>query len=161
MPNQFVVPQFIDVEDKILGPISVRQFIIVLGGMGLLVGAYQLLLKLANQLALFVISAFGILAAVLMFAFIKVNGRPFHLFVLNVLQSVKNPHLRIWNNQQGEVIQYRKEPPPPPPLPTKQSLTRTNLAKLALLVDTGGAYHEDNDSTYFGQPITSPQPKQS
>jgi hypothetical protein len=25
--QQFVVPQFIDVEDKIIGPISVRQFL--------------------------------------------------------------------------------------------------------------------------------------
>ena len=30
--QQFTVPQFIDVEDKILGPISVRQFLIMLGG---------------------------------------------------------------------------------------------------------------------------------
>ncbi len=161
MPNQFVVPQFIDVEDKILGPISVRQFIIVLIGAGLIVGAYQILFKLANQLGLFVVSAIGILAGVVMFAFVKVNGRPFHLFVLNLLQSVKNPHLRIWNNQQTEILQYRKEPPPPTPLPTKQPLTKTNLAKLALLVDTGGAYHEDDDLLYFGQPINPalPQPK--
>lgn len=160
MPNQFIVPQFIDVEDKILGPISVRQFIIVLAGAGLIVGAYQILYKLANQAGLFFVSAFGILAAILMFAFVKVNGRPFHLFVLNLLQSVKNPHLRIWNNQLADILQYRKEPAPPPPLPTKQPLTKTNLAKLALLVDTGGAYHEDDDLLYIGQPITVPtQPK--
>ncbi len=153
MPNQFVVPQFIDVEDKILGPISVRQFIIVLGGTGLVVGLYQLLYKLANQTGLFILSAFGVIVGVVLFAFVKVNSRPFHLFVLNVLQSVKNPHLRIWNNQVAETLQYRKEPPPPPPLPTKQPLTKTNLAKLALLVDTGGAYHEDEDLLYVGQPI--------
>ncbi len=159
MPNQFVVPQFIDVEDKILGPISVRQFIIVLTGTGLVVGAYQILYKLANQFILFIVSALGILAGVLMFAFIKVNGRPFHLFVLNLLQSVKNPHLRIWNNQMAEILQYRKEPPPPPPLPLKQPLTKTNLAKLALLVDTGGAYHEDDDLLYIGQPLAPSPPR--
>ena len=30
MPEKFVVPQFIDNEDKILGPITVRQFLILL-----------------------------------------------------------------------------------------------------------------------------------
>ncbi|KKS92044.1 MAG: hypothetical protein UV69_C0039G0006, partial [Parcubacteria group bacterium GW2011_GWE2_43_12] len=30
--QQFVVPQFIDVEDKIIGPITVRQFIIIMVG---------------------------------------------------------------------------------------------------------------------------------
>lgn len=154
MANQFIVPQFIDVEDKILGPISVRQFIIVLSGMGLLVGMYQLLYRLANQLILFLITAFGIFLTVILLAFVKVNGRPFHLFILNVLQSLKNPGLRIWNNQQAEMLQYRKEPPPPPPIPSKQPLTKTNLAKLALLVDTGGAYHEDDDLLYVGQPLT-------
>lgn len=159
MPNQFVVPQFIDVEDKILGPISVRQFIIVLIGGGALVGAYQILVKLANQVNLFVVSALGILAAVMLFAFIRVNGRPFHLFLLNVLQSVQNPHLRIWNNQAADVLHYRSEPAPPPPLPTKQPLAKANLAKLALLVDTGGAYHEDDDLLYIGQPIAPPKSK--
>jgi len=30
--QQFTVPQFIDVEDKILGPITIRQFLILLVG---------------------------------------------------------------------------------------------------------------------------------
>ena len=29
--DRFVVPQFIDVEDKIFGPVTVRQFLILLG----------------------------------------------------------------------------------------------------------------------------------
>lgn len=149
MPNQFIVPQFIDVEDKILGPISVRQFIFFLVGAGLIVGAYQILYKLANLTGLFIFSAFGIFASTIMFAFVRVNGRPFHIFLLSVLQTVKNPRMRIWNNIVTERLQYRREPPPPPPLPTKKPLPITTLARLALLVDTGGAFHDDDEEGSF------------
>jgi hypothetical protein len=153
MAQQFIVPQFIDVEDKVLGPISVRQFIIILAGAGMIVGSYQILVNLANQTAVFGFTGFGILAATVGFAFIRVNGRPFHLFILNVLQSVKNPRMRLWNNQIGERLEYRREPPPPPPIPQKQALTATKLAQLALLVDTGGAYHQDEELLYWGQTL--------
>jgi len=150
MPNQFIVPQFIDVEDKILGPISVRQFIIFLVSGGLIVGAYQILYKLANQTIAFLFSAIGIFLFAILFAFIRVNGRPFHIFALSLLQSVKNPRMRIWNNVINERLQYRREPPPPPPLPKKTPLQETTLAKLALLVDTGGAFHEDDEESFWG-----------
>lgn len=161
MANQYIVPQFIDVEDKILGPLAVRQFIIILGGIGLIVGAYQLVYKLANQLGVFLFSAFGIFLGMIAFAFIKVNGRPFHQFLLNVLQALKNPRMRLWNNEVGERLAYRREPPPPPPIPTKQPLTQTKLAQLSMLVDTGGAYHDDEELLYWGQSLESARKKTS
>lgn len=159
MANQYIVPQFIDVEDKILGPISVRQFVIFLVGGGAIVGSYQLLYKMANQGAAFVFTAIGIFLGVILFAFIKINGRPFHIFFLNLLQSVKNPRMRIWNNVVTERLQYRREPPPPPPIPTKQPLQQTTLAKLSLLVDTGGAFHESEDDNFWGDDLRVPKKK--
>lgn len=153
MPNQFIVPQFIDVEDKILGPINVRQFLTILTGTGLIIGAYQLLFKAANQPGIFVFTAIGILMGVIAVAFVRVNGRPFHLFVLNVLQSLKTPRQRIWNNEITERLQYWKEPPPPQQVPSKQPMTATKLAKLSLLVDTGGAYHEEEEVSYWGETL--------
>ena len=158
MPNQFIVPQFIDVEDKILGPVSVRQFIVVLAGAGLIAGAYQILAKLAGLFPVFLFTAVGILILTIVFAFMRVNGRPFHLFMLNVLQSLKNPRMRIWNNQDfTERLQYRKEPPPPAPIPTKHPMTQTKLARLSLIVDTGGAYHDDDDLLFWGQSLNDKQ----
>lgn len=153
MPAQFVVPQFIDVEDKILGPVSVRQFVTMLVGIGLIVGAYQILYKLANSAPLFFITAFGIFALTMMFALFRVNGRPFHLFLLNVLESLRKPTMRLWNNMAPDRIQYRREPAPSAPPPTKAPLVQTNLARLAMLVDTGGAFHEDEDVMYWGQTL--------
>lgn len=159
MAQQYIVPQFIDVEDKVIGPVSVRQFVIILGGAGLIVGAYQILVRLANQTNAFIVTGIGIMAGMVAFAFVKVNGRPFHHFLINVLQSLKNPRRRLWNNQIGERLEYRREPAPPPPIPTKKPLTGTKLAQLALLVDTGGAYHEDEELVYWGQSLPAPGKK--
>ena len=81
--QQFVVPQFIDVEDKVIGPITVRQFIILLAGGGLIVIAYKLS-DFALFLLQFVIFSFLTVAV----AFIKINGRPIHYFLLNVISSI-------------------------------------------------------------------------
>ena len=40
--QQFTVPQFIDVEDKIIGPITTRQFVIMLAGFTLIGISYKL-----------------------------------------------------------------------------------------------------------------------
>ncbi len=153
MATQFTVPQFTNEPDKIIGPIVVRQFIILLVGAGLVVGAYQLFYRLINSSVGFLFSAVIILSLTAAFAFIRVNGRPFHLFILNVIESLRVPSMRLWNNMAAERIQYRREPPPPAPPPTKAPLVQTNLARLAMLVDTGGAFHEDEDILYWGETL--------
>ena len=79
--QQFTVPQFIDVEDKILGPITIRQFLILLVGCIVIFISYRY-----GDLGTFVLvlAVVGILS--LLFAFVKVNGQTFHYFLLNILQ---------------------------------------------------------------------------
>jgi len=70
--QQFTVPQFIDVEDKILGPITIRQFLILLVGCIVIFISYRY-----GDLGTFVLvlAVVGILS--LLFAFVKVNGQTF------------------------------------------------------------------------------------
>src|SRR3989338_4385631 len=89
--EQFVVPQFIDVEDKVIGPITVRQFIILLSGSGLCFIAYKL-----SDFTLFLLETVFILVLTFVVAFVKVNGRPVHYFILNIIQTSKKPKIRIW-----------------------------------------------------------------
>jgi hypothetical protein len=91
---QYPVPQFIDVESKIIGPISVRQFIMIVIALTLIFLFYKF-----ADLGLFIFAALIILLVTVVFAFVKVNGRPFHFFMLNLLQSVKTPHLRVWKKE--------------------------------------------------------------
>jgi len=140
---QFVVPQFIDVEDKVIGPISVRQFIIILAGVGLIFLGYELIYRLNNNFWIFLGSAIVMGLITIVMAFVKVNGRPFHLFLLNLIVTIREPRLRIWNKQisTSELKKKDLEVTVISPDIKKKTLTRSRLAALSLVVDTGGAYH--------------------
>jgi hypothetical protein len=142
--DQFVVPQFIDVEDRIMGPISVRQFVLMLFPM--MVGAiawkmFDLSLFLLIAVPVFII--FGLLA------FLKVNGMPLHFFLLNLMQSLKRPRLRVWDKSLTDAeIRIRinkKDAPPPPPPPRKAPLSSSRLHELTLVVNTGGVYKPEEE----------------
>lgn len=141
--QQFVVPQFIDVEDKIFGPITIRQFIIILVGGGIIFLAYRF-----GDLALFAIVLAIVGGATLMFAFGKVNGQNFHYFILNITQTLRKPGLRVWQkfHTDEELNYWRKrgiekiEPPAP-----KKEIQRRHIRDLALIVNTGGYYRGEEE----------------
>ena len=76
------------------------------------------------------------------FAFFKVNGMPFHFFILNFIQTSKRPFLRVWNNIYNKEIPIKEDASPPQEIATvpKLSYTTSRLAELALVVDTQGGY---------------------
>ena len=139
--QQFTVPQFIDVEDKIFGPITVRQFVIILAGSLMLF----IIFKFFSLLYLLTVGGF-IFINMILFAFFKVAGRPFHFFVLNFVQTIMKSSLRVWQNlprsvAQHEIMEHKVE--------TKRIRRRqyssSRLAELSLIVDTQGKFkHEEN-----------------
>lgn len=142
--QQFVVPQFIDVEDKIFGPITTRQFLILLVAGGIIF--------LANRfadLALFavIIALVGGLALVL--AFVKINGQTFHYFLLNVGQTAKKPGLRVWSKKLGdEELNYLRKLGSEEIVAEQKPVRRvqqSHIRDLSLLVNTGGFYKPDDD----------------
>ncbi len=92
--ERFTVPQFIDVEDQIIGPITTRQFLIVMAAMFFVVVTYAI-----ADFALFVFMAAIELTLGAILAFLRINGRPFHYFILNVLQTLKRPSIRVWRKE--------------------------------------------------------------
>jgi len=86
MPEQYVVPQFIDAEDQIFGPVTARQFIILM-----VVGLIEFLLFKLLSFVVFLLVGIPFLAIGGMVAFTKINGQPFHFFILNLIQTLKKP----------------------------------------------------------------------
>ena len=136
--QQFTVPQFLDVEDKIIGPITARQFIIMLSGFALIALCYRIF-----DFALFLFLGILIFAVSGVISFFKINGMPFHFFILNFTQTLSRPGLRVWNNAilnlnirlEDEKIKIKEEM-----IPTKVKAHASRLAELSLIVDTRGAY---------------------
>ncbi len=137
--QQFVVPQFIDVEDKIIGPITTRQFIIMLATLLIDFVAYKLATFIFFVLLLFIITGAGIIIA-----FAKINGQPFHYFLLNLFQTMRRPRLRVWFIPliNSDIKESAKSAPPAPPkvVVNKERPEASHLSDLALLVNTGGVY---------------------
>ena len=142
MPEQFVVPQFLDVEDKILGPITARQFVILIADAIVLAILYKLLL-----FGYFLGAGAIILGVGLALAFIRINGQPFHYFLLNIIQTLRRPILRVWNKElvSGDIKELLRVEvaPPPPPKPFKEKLAATRISELTLMLNTGGAYNPE------------------
>jgi len=79
---QYGVPQFIEMETKIVGPLTFKQFIFVASGAGLDFLLYLILGK--KNTALFVLLALPIAGFFLFLAFGKIKGRPFPTFLKNL-----------------------------------------------------------------------------
>lgn len=91
---EYQVPQFIEVEDKIVGPLTLKQFIYLAGAAGLCVVFFVYFnIVIALLLAAPVV---GFTAAL---AFYKVNGKPF----IEVLEAGFNYYMRsklfLWKHR--------------------------------------------------------------
>jgi len=134
---QFVVPQFIEVESKVIGPISVRQFIILMITAGFIYVFWEMFtFWLAAILGVFSLAVGGT------FAFVKINGQSFHIFALSFIQTFKNPKLKMWNRELAEAKKIKiKEPKVKvAPIIPKKEISPSRLSELSLMVDTGGIY---------------------
>lgn len=69
---EYQVPQFIEVEDKIIGPLTLKQFIYVAGGGGLCVVFFSYL-----QIVVAILLSLPVAGFAAALAFYKVNGKPF------------------------------------------------------------------------------------
>lgn len=92
---QFQVPQFIEVEDKIFGPLTFKQFIYVIGGLGAsYIFGRVLPMFIAAPL---IIATLGGAAAL---AFLQWNGRPFISAVESGFYYFLRSKLYLWSNKR-------------------------------------------------------------
>ncbi len=147
MPEKFVVPQFIESEDKILGPITVRQFLLCLGGTLVVFIEYKML-----ELLYFILTGLPTILVVVIFAFVKINGAPFHIFFANATQTSVRAKLRVWNKElnNAELKALMKKPPEmiAEAARVKPRPESTRLRDLALTVNTGGVYNVEEEEKW-------------
>jgi hypothetical protein len=126
---QFEVPQFIEIEDKIFGPFTWRQFLYLGGGGGMCV---VLLLTLPLYISIIPIVLIGTLTGAL--AFYPVNNRPFSHFLEAMYNHYRRDRLYLW--QQKREIVYKEQFTPSttirnPLLPPIQNSSRKDITSLA------------------------------
>lgn len=96
---RYQVPQFIDVEDKIVGPLTLKQFVYLAGGAGMCFVIYTYV-PLLVAIPLILIVA-GLSASL---AFYKINNKPFIDFVESAFMFYTKQNLYIWKKEQKKVV---------------------------------------------------------
>jgi hypothetical protein len=93
---RFQVPQFIEVEDKIFGPLTLKQFIYITGGAGLSFMVYLFV----DSIFLAFIPVLIIMGISLALAFFKINNKPFINIAESAFHYYLSNKLYIWKKQQ-------------------------------------------------------------
>lgn len=95
---RFNVPKYIDIEDKIFGPLTFKQFVYLVGGAGLSV----IVIWLSPH---FLITAPAVLAVVsfsLALAFWEYNGKPFIYTVRSAFSYLTSTRTYVWKHRKHE-----------------------------------------------------------
>ncbi|TSC84540.1 MAG: Uncharacterized protein G01um101417_205 [Parcubacteria group bacterium Gr01-1014_17] len=88
---KYQTPQFIDIEDRLFGPLTVKQFVYLVGGAGLSFIAYRFL---TFFIAILVIAP--VVALSLALAFWKINGKPFVFVLESAIRYYFSEKLYLW-----------------------------------------------------------------
>ena len=98
---QFQIPQFIEVENKIVGPLSLKQFLYLAAAGGI---SFILFFILATWLWVIITLILG--SAAVSLAFVKYNGQPLHRIAWTALGFFWKPRLYLWQRRQKEKYCY-------------------------------------------------------
>jgi len=127
---QFKVPQFIDIEDKIFGPFTFKQFVYLAGGAGLTYILYRTL-----PLFIAILAILPVLGLSIALTFMRVNDRPF----IEILQAGFNflfkNKLYLWKKKHVKKEEKKEEKKEKPLLEVSPRLTASRLKDLAWSVD--------------------------
>lgn len=119
----FQVPQFIDVENKIVGPLSLRQFLYLAGA-----GAISFMLFFVLQMWLWFLITVFLTVVALALALIKYNGQPLPKILWLALGFLWKPRLYLWQREiEEKIIKIPQMPKFPRPSTESVISKRENL----------------------------------
>lgn len=101
---QYQVPQFIETEDKIIGPLTLKQFLIACGGVFAIIIFYFVF---TTFLWLMITAVIGTITAIL--AFVRYNGRPITSFIGSALIYFFRPRMFVWKRKEELAALRMKE----------------------------------------------------
>jgi hypothetical protein len=102
---QFQVPQFIEVEDKIFGPLTIKQFLYLVGGAGASVALFLYMpSKIIAVLLIIPLAAFS-----LALAFYKINNKSFIDVVQASFYYYLGDKLYLWKKADKKPVSQLKD----------------------------------------------------
>ena len=106
---RYQVPQFIEIEDKIIGPLTIKQFVYLAGGAGM---AFIVYTYVYFYIAIILIA--GIIPLALALAFYKINNKPFIDFLEAAFLYYTKQNLYIWKKEDRKPVTPNSTATPQP-----------------------------------------------
>ena len=101
---RYQVPQFIEVEDKIIGPFTIKQFVYMAGGAFM---SYLIYTYIPIYIAIFLLAVVAPLGPML--AFYKINNKPFIDFLESAFMFYTKKNLYIWKKEEKKPLEREIE----------------------------------------------------
>ncbi|GMQ95467.1 MAG: hypothetical protein BMS9Abin13_582 [Patescibacteria group bacterium] len=139
---QFKVPQYIEVEDKIFGPFTFKQFIYIGGALGISYVVFQVLPFL---LAIPLIVGIGFFAWALAFYPKEKFGKPFIGVVEAAFKYTMNDRLYTWKKSPPKKILEKEDERERAPLLSVPKVSGGGLKNISQNLDVGTAEEEGSE----------------
>jgi len=123
---QYQVPQFIEVEDKIFGPLTLKQFIYIAGAGGLCLLFFTIL-----PIYIAIVLSLPFAALGLALAFYKINDRPLIITLEHGFSYMLGTKLYIWKQRDNKTPKVEAQVSAQPGNVIVPSLSQSKLKDLA------------------------------
>jgi hypothetical protein len=127
---QYALPQFTDVEDKLLGPLTLKQFLAMLATGGIVLFFWSIL----GFSAIFFLFALPVTLIGLIITFAKFNGRQFFSYVGPLINFVSGPKVMIYR-REGIPVALSQKKEESKKTEAVQDVSQNRVRKLAYLLD--------------------------
>lgn len=125
---RYELPQFINIEDKIFGPFTFRQFVYLAGGAG---ASYAMWELLPTIIAIIIIVP--IIGLSLGLAFYKVNNRPFIDILYAAVSHAFGKKFYLWQQRRAQASDHKQ--PVHPTVSNIQQSSGKNLREISWGLD--------------------------
>ena len=130
---QYSVPQFIDIEDKIVGPLTGKQTLYLMIG-----GGFLMLIFSFFEFGFFMLSFVIVAPITLAFAFWKPKGMTVARWIVNIIMFHTSDHLYTWR-REPEGIKIKRAQKKKPQVVSEKKVSKSRIGELAWLLDTSSS----------------------
>lgn len=128
----FNVPQYIDVEDKVAGPLTARQLLWMIG-----MGAALMFLWSIFDTGGFFVSAIPVVCAFVALAFYRPYNQPLITFIGHAIMFVVRPKVYVWERYvKASPQKERPKEPEAKIISISKTVTADEISRLAKIVNT-------------------------
>lgn len=118
---RYQVPQFLDIEDRIVGPLTFKQIIYVAGGIGVVIISFILvkpwwiaILVAGPGVALFVA-----------LAFVRVNNKPFVFYLQSMVTYLARKKIYTWKKDREHTVEHVD------PAPVEKTINELDIKRMS------------------------------